>query len=131
MGIHPYGLFGTTESNNSFGRDYELRRQLSARQGQLDALNNKKELNSDDEKLKVMLTNAVNQLSTRIDKINNPTTLPKQQETASPASNITARNAASIAAVYSSSDGTVVNKTQSPKTSNPDYLKGFFVDLKI
>lgn len=126
MGIHPYGLFGTTQSNNSFGRDYELKRQLSARQEQLLALNNKQELTSDEEKRKVMLTNAINHLSTRIDKINNPTNNSQNEEAAKPASISPASKTASLPSVYSSKDGTVIAKSPSQ-----DYLKGFFVDLKI
>ena len=156
MGIHPYGLFGTNESNNPFGSDYELKRQLAARQAQLDALNSRQSLSDDDKKRQGQLNNAVNQLQNRINKAAGANT---QAAADSYKKGASYQSSASDAQTNASDDGIIIAKSQSGNTlsakpeslsvsslyarpqnsagqttaSNPggDYLKGFFLDLKI
>lgn len=135
MGIHPYGLFGTNESNNPFGSDYELRRQLATRQAQLSALSSKDTLSSDEEKRKNQLTNAVNQLSNRINKTA-PTEHHSSEQNKAAVKNTTANTNPNAKAYINSPDGVVIAKTPSTMKANPttpseDYLKGFFLDIKI
>lgn len=144
MGIHPYGLFGTNESNNPFGSDYELKRQLAARQAQLNALSKKDTLSSEDEKRKSQLNNAVNQLSTRINRtapktdsgpFNDESDITKSPSlVSSPDGRIIAKSPSPVSSSYgmfvAKSPSTVTTTDYSPKR-NDDYLKGFFLDIKI
>lgn len=138
MGIHPYGLFGTNESNNPFGADYELKRQLAARQAQLSELSNKSQLTPNDEKRKEQLQNAVNQLTNRLYKDSSTASdSPKNERSTNAPTNETPQK--NVAKIYA--EGTVTPKAtsagvygknqSSPNTLNNDYLKGFFLDLKI
>ena len=138
MGIKPYGLFGVGESNTTFGPGYEIKRQLAARQAQLDALSGKEVLSPDEQKRKEQLTNTVNQLNDTLNRrtapkpdriINDSNTVPKNTSPKPPNSAPTAPNSMTFA------EGSVIPKSlyRSPATAtqNSDYLKGFFLDLKI
>lgn len=142
MGIHPYGLFGTNESNNPFGPDYELKRQLAARQAQLSELSRKDSLSSDDEKRRSQLNNAVNQLQNRINKAagNNPTANSRLSESKSPdfkSSIDTAEGKVIVKSPATTSRASAIypkpiaNTTPVQKNIPNDHLKGFFLDLKI
>lgn len=156
MGIHPYGLFGTVQSNTPFGSDYEIKRQLETRRSQLDALSDKENLSEDDIAKKERLENTINMLSSKYDKqstsvkkASNLYSSSKSTDSLSKAStvknadNLTkANNLASTANVsYNGklfTEGTVIAKKSNDGLYGPNmtkednsYLKGFFVDLKI
>jgi len=145
MGIHPYGLFGTNESNTPFGSDYELRRQLAARQAQLNALNKRESLSDNELKQKDQLTNAVNHLSSKINKAagTNPTasissSSDSRSNSISTKGTTPATQSDSIPpegrVVVKSPSGSAIPSSGSHASTMPasgDHLKGFFLDLKI
>lgn len=80
MGIHPYGLFGTYESNTPFGKNYEIQHQLDVRQAQLNALSKKTNLSDDDIAKKEQLNKTINMLSNKLG--NNASTAATSQSNA-------------------------------------------------
>lgn len=132
MGIHPYGLFGTYESNNPFGADYEVRHQLDARKSQLDALSKKEKLTEDEEAKKEQLNKAITTLQSRLGE-----GVIYSKSSASTPSSISKTSEANNPAIQNHEEGKVIPKSTysvpgKNSSSDPNsYLKGFFVDLKI
>lgn len=129
MGIHPYGLFGTYESNTPFGKNYEIQHQLDVRTAQLNALSKKTNLSDDDIAKKEQLNKTVNMLSS---KLNN------NSSTTASAALATSANKAVTDNKTTFPEGSVISKNQNAGIYSPNqvvnkdsYLKGFFIDLKL
>lgn len=112
MGINAYGLFSQMQSDTVYsGRSYELRRQLDVRKEQLDTLNSRDTLSTDQLKKRDQLQSAVNHLQS---------SLSKYESGSGPdgkANSVTYKNPGHY-------DG---NAT----TPQDTYLKGFFVDIRL
>lgn len=139
MGINPYGLFSGLESNNSSGSDYELRRQLQARQSQLEELSRKQSLSDADNRKREQLNNAISQLSGRLERRNNPgqSSVPDNAVTRIPSNNNqSVSKPSNNPYTQNFTEGTVLAKSpyKAPSAADnvsSDYLKGFFLDIKI
>ena len=140
MGIHPYGLFGTYESNTPFGKNYEIQHQLDVRQAQLNALSKKTNLSDDDIAKKEQLNKTINMLSNKLG--NNASTAATSQSNANENSFAQQTKNASNTIAGSKAifpEGSVVSKNQNAGIYSPNqvtsqdasYLKGFFIDLKL
>lgn len=142
MGIHPYGLFGTTESNNAFGANYELKRQLQTRKAQLDELSKKESLSDSDLKRQEQLTNTVSKLSDKLNKTSETDNYNSNRRTfvegtviakPSPYANAISNQNANTTVNSQIAKVTANNQAAKPPVNNIDnsYLKGFFLDIKI
>lgn len=140
MGIHPYGLFGTYESNTPFGKNYEIQHQLDVRQAQLNALSKKTNLSDDDIAKKEQLNKTINMLSNKLG--NNASTAATSQSNANENSFTQQTKNASHTIAGSKAifpEGSVISKNQNAGIYSPtqvtsqdsSYLKGFFIDLKL
>jgi len=117
MGILPPNISLYDNSNNDPG--YELKRQLSARQAQLDRLNSRDSLSDDQIKRKKDLEQTVSMLSGKLDRKNgNSQSLNINEGLVIPKSSA---NTPSAKSIYS-------NTMQKQPDS---YLKGFFFDARI
>ena len=110
MGIDTYGLFSRMQSDTAYsGRSYELRHQLEVRKEQLDTLNSKESLSSEQLKKRNQLQSAVNHLQNSLNKF--------ESGPDGKATSVTYKNPGHY-------DGTVT-------TPQDTYLKGFFVDIRL
>lgn len=117
MGILPPNISLYDNSNND--PSYELKRQLSARQAQLDRLNSRDTLSEDQLQRKKDLEQTVSMLSNKIDKKHGiVNSINTDDGVVVPKTNI---NSASVKGYYTNPK---VNQTDS-------YLKGFFFDARI
>ena len=159
MGINSYGLFGNNQPQGSYNdRNYELKRQLQARQQQLGELDRMPSLSAAQQEKRQQLLHAVDHLS---EKIN-----PKSGEASSSDLNsigrrdtqdgiVIPKNKMDVARAYASMDpnakrrpnpgyaqneysnsGSVTYKNPgrydgTATTPGDTYLKGFFVDIKL
>lgn len=154
MGINSYGLFNSGQSGSPYNdRNYELKRQLEARQQQLGELDRMPSLSAAQLEKREQLLHAVDHLSGRIE--GNDTHLnavgrrdtedgimiPKSRMDASKAyQSITGQKPKRPNTGYAESEYTNSGKITyknpgrydgSATTPQDTYLKGFFVDIKL
>lgn len=115
MGILPYHS-GNYDYNSINDPGYDLKRQLSTRQAQLDRLNSYDSLTEEQAKRKQSLERTVATLSSKLNRSSAPATTPSEE---APSTSIPASYMKKTFA-----EGTVVKKDDS-------YLKGFFFDARI
>ncbi len=160
MAINSYGLFNNGQSQSPYsGRNYELQRQLQARQEQLGELDRMPSLSAAQQEKRHQLLNAVDHLSNELD----PTKGVKSADSSLKAVGhrdtedgiVIPKNKMDAARAYSSMDpatkrrpatgyaqneysnsGAITYKNPSrydgsATTPGDTYLKGFFVDIKL
>lgn len=131
MGISAYDSYKNFSQNSIYDRGYELRRQLETRQSQLDKLNSKEVLSSEQNSRKKDLEQTVSLLQGKLDKQLGTTSSQKSvQKTSEP---VKSGNQMTFP------EGTVIGKSSRPSASynssadnlSDSYLKGFFFDARI
>ena len=161
MGINSYGLFNNGQSGSPYNdRNYELKRQLEARQQQLNDLDKMPSLTARQQEKREQLLHAVDHLSGRL---NPPAPAKAAQENTSSLNSIGRRDTEDgivipkskmdVANAYSkmtpnsrprtgyaqneyTNSGNITYKNPgrydgSATTPQDTYLKGFFVDIKL
>ena len=160
MGINSYGLFNNGQSGSPYNdRNYELQRQLQARQQQLSDLEKMPSLSAAQQEKRQQLLHAVDHLSGRLNpeaKQSDPSSglkpigrrdledgivIPKSRMDASKAySKMTGKTVQRTPGGYAQSEytnsGNVTYKNPgrydgNATTPQDTYLKGFFVDIKL
>ncbi|MCR5590257.1 MAG: hypothetical protein K6F73_01865 [Lachnospiraceae bacterium] len=160
MGISSYGLFDNGQSGSPYNdRNYELQRQLQARQQQLSDLDKMPSLTAAQQEKRQQLLHAVDHLSGKLDpasgasktdtglnhigrrELEDGIVIPKSKMDAANAySTMTGRTRPRPNPGYAeneySNSGTVTYKNPgrydgSATTPGDTYLKGFFVDIKL
>jgi len=161
MGINSYGLFGNSQPGGSYNdRNYELERQLKARQQQLGDLEKMPSLSAAQQEKRQQLLHAVDHLSQKLNPTpvsDNPSdtglnavgrrdtedgiVIPKNKMDAANAYSkmdprANARPKSGYADSQYSNSGAVTYKNPgrydgTATTPQDTYLKGFFVDIKL
>ncbi len=162
MGINSYGLFGSNQNGSSYNsRNYELQRQLEARQHQLDDLDKMPSLSAAQQEKRKQLLHAVDHLSDRLDARSSQSKATDQTaglngigrreledgivirkpriDAANAYSRMTPQNKRpqpGYADNEYSNSGSVTYKNPgrydgTATTPGDTYLKGFFVDIKL
>ena len=160
MAINPYGLFNNGPSGSPYNdKNYELKRQLEARQQQLSDLDKMPSLNAAQQEKRQQLLHAVDQLSGRLEprtsqasdtsaSLNSVGRRDREDGIVIPKSKMDAANAYSkltpgskrpnpgyASNEYTNSDRiTYKNPSRydgNATTPGDTYLKGFFVDIKL
>ena len=160
MAINSYGLFGGGQPGGSYsGRNYELQRQLKAREQQLGELDRMPSLSAAQQEKRQQLLHAVDHLNGEL----NPKTAPKPSDSSLNAIGrrdtedgiVIPKNKMDVAKAYANMDpnakrrpnpgyaqneytnsGSITYKNPqrydgSATTPGDTYLKGFFVDIKL
>lgn len=161
MGINSYGLFGGGQAGNEYsGRNYELQRQLQARQQQLGELDRMPSLSAAQQEKRKQLLNAVDHLSGELKPKSGSAGDTGQQLNSIGRRDtedgiVIPKNKMDVAKAYASMDpnakkrpnpgyaqneytnsGSITYKNPgrydgSATTPGDTYLKGFFVDIKL
>ena len=162
MAINPYGLFGSGQSGNPYNdRNYELKRQLEARQHQLSELDKMPSLSAAQQEKRQQLLHAVDQLSGKLEPKSKADTVESTSSLNSvgrrdredgiviPKAKMDAANAYAKLTPgakkrpqtgyadneYTNSDRVTYKNPGrydgSATTPGDTYLKGFFVDIKL
>ena len=131
MGISAYNSYKNFSQNSISDPNYELRRQLEARRSQLDKLNSKEVLSSEQSTRKKDLEQTVSMLQGKLDKRLGISKDEKNEDKEQVSKSSYAQMTFPEGTVISKSAGPITPYSAKAQQTQDSYLKGFFFDARI